>query len=166
MIRKIFKTLFFNMRITETSGLLLFERVLLLKSIPLFVDTPETILAQIAHLMQEVEIAENTAIVKEGEAGNCMYIIYRGEVKIHKGEQVLAVLKENDFFGELSLLDTETRSATVTALKDCILFYIDQDPFYDLMESRPEVVKSVMKILCYRLRAANEQIAELRKQHD
>lgn len=151
------------MRIVETSGLLLFERVLLLKSVPLFADTPENILAEIAHLMQEMEIAEETTIVKEGEAGDCMYIIYQGEVKIHKGEQVLAVLQANDFFGELSLLDTETRSATVTALKDCILFHIDHDPFYDLMESRPEVVKSVMKILCHRLRAANEQIAELKK---
>jgi CRP-like cAMP-binding protein len=127
----------------------------------LFADTPETILAEIAHLMQEIEVADGTDIVKEGEVGNCMYIIFRGEVKIHKGQKLIAVLGENNFFGELSLLDAETRSATVTALKDCILFHIDQDPFYDLIESRPEVVKSIMKILCQRLRSANEKIAEL-----
>ena len=157
-----FAITFKNMRTTETSGLLLFERVLLLKSLPLFADTPETILAEMAHLMEEVEIGEGTDIVKEGEAGNCMYIIYHGEIKIHKEQQLLAVLGENNFFGELSLLDTETRSATATALKDCILFRIDQDPFYDLLESRPEVVRSIMKILCQRLRGANEQIAGLR----
>jgi CRP/FNR family cyclic AMP-dependent transcriptional regulator len=129
----------------------------------MFTDTPETILAEMAHLMQEMEIPQGTVIVKEGETGNCMYIIHRGEVKIHKGQQGLAILKEKDFFGELALLDTETRSASATAETDCILFHIDQDPFYDLMESRPEVVKGVIKILCKRLRAANEKISALTK---
>jgi len=100
---------------TETPRLLLIERVFLLKSLPLFNDTPETILAEMAHLMQEIEIPQGTGIVKEGEPGNCMYIIHRGEVRIHKGQQILALLKEKDFFGELSLLDTETRSASATA---------------------------------------------------
>jgi len=152
------------MRTTETPRLLLIERVLLLKSLPLFTETPETILAEMAHLMREREVPQDTEIVKEGEPGNCMYIIHRGEVKIHKGEQMLATLKEKDFFGELSLLDTETRSASATAVTDCILFHIDQDPFYDLIESRPEVVKGVIKILCKRLRAANEKILALTKQ--
>ena len=148
---------------TETPRLLLIERVFLLKSLPLFNETPETILAEMAHLMQEVEIPQGTGIVKEGEPGNCMYIIHRGEVRIHKGQQILALLKEKDFFGELSLLDTETRSASATAEIDCVLFHIDQDPFYDLIESRPEVVKGVIRILCKRLRAANEKISELTK---
>ena len=151
------------MRTTGTPRLLLIERVFLLKSLPLFTETPETILAEMAYLMQEREVPQDTEIVKEGEPGNCMYIIHRGEVKIHKGEQILATLKEKDFFGELSLLDTETRSASVTAVTDCVLFHIDQDPFYDLIESRPEVVKGVIKILCKRLRAANEKISELTK---
>ena len=152
------------MRTTETPRLLLIERVLLLKSLPIFIDTPETILAEMAHLMQEVEIPEGAEIVKEGETGNCMYIIHSGEVKMHKGQHILATLKEKDFFGELSLLDTETRSASAVAATDCVLFHIDQDPFYDLMESRPEVVKGVIKILCKRLRAANEKISDLTKQ--
>jgi len=151
------------MRTTETR-LLLIERVFLLKSLPLFTETPETILAEMAYLMQEREVPQDTEIVKEGEPGNCMYIIHRGEVKIHKGEQILATLKEKDFFGELSLLDTETRSASVTALTYCVLFHIDQDPVYNLIESRPEVVKGVIKILCKRLRAANEKISALTKQ--
>lgn len=148
----------------ELSGLLLIEKVLLLKSLSLFSDTPETILAELAHLLKEVEYAKGTQVVKEGETGNCMYIIFRGEVKITKGKELLAVLKEMDFFGELSLMDTETRSATATALADCILFRIDQEPFYDLVETRPEVVKGVIKILCKRLRMANQRIFELTRQ--
>ena len=148
---------------TDRNRLLLIERVLLLKSLSIFSDTPETILAEIAHLMVEQEVATDSHIVIEGETGNCMYIIFRGSVKVHKEQQLLAVLEEKDFFGELSLLDTETRSASVTALSDCILFRIDQEPFYDMMELRPEVMKGVIQILCKRLRAANKKILELGK---
>jgi CRP/FNR family transcriptional regulator, cyclic AMP receptor protein len=150
----------------ELSGLLLIEKVLLLKSLSIFSDTPETILAEMAHLLKEVEYAEGAAIMKEGETGNCMYIIFRGEVKITKGNEMLAVLKEKDFFGELSLMDTETRSATATAATDCILFRLDQEPFYDLMESRPEVVRGVIQILCKRLRMANQRIFDLTRNNN
>ena len=147
------------MRVTENSGLLLIERVLLLKSLSIFNDTPETILAEMAHLMVDMHIHTAEKIVNEGEIGNCMYIISDGTVNVSKGNQVLMQMGPRDFFGELSLLDTETRSASVTATTDCSLFRIDQEPFYDLIESRPEVVKGVIKILCKRIRAANQKIS-------
>lgn len=143
------------MHTENKNKLLLIERVLLLKSLSIFMNTPETVLAEVAHLMYELEVEENEEIVTEGEIGNCMFIIYSGEVRVHKKNQTLAVLKEKDFFGELALLDTETRSATVTANTNCILYRIDQEPFYDLMEFRPEVVKGVVQSLCKRLRDLN-----------
>lgn len=137
--------------------LLLFEKVLILKSLAIFSDSPETILSELAPLMQEEELGEGLAIFNEGDIGDCMYIIYKGQVKIHKGATTLAVLKEKEVFGELSLLDSETRSASATAHTDCFLFKIDQEPFYELMETRPEVAKGFIKILCQRLRAQNEK---------
>lgn len=144
------------------SNLLLIEKTLLLKSLAIFADTPETILAEIAELAVEEEAVAGNDIVKEGEVGSCMYIIFKGEVSIHKGKHALAMMKDKDFFGELSLLDTEKRSATATAVTDCMLFRIDQEPFYDLLEQQPEVLRGMMKILCNRLRAANHQISELK----
>jgi CRP-like cAMP-binding protein len=144
----------------KLSGLMLIERVLLLKSLSIFSETPENILAEIVYLMVESHIPAGSVIVKEGETGNCMYIIFDGKIRIHTQNQSLAVLSEKDFFGELSLLDTETRSATATAETDCILFRIDQEPFYDMMESRPEVVKGVIKILCRRIRSSNQKLLE------
>ena len=143
---------------TKISGLMLIERVLLLKSLSVFIDTPETILAEIVHLMVEMSVPAGTHIVNEGEVGNCMYIIFDGTVRIHKQKKLLVELREKDFFGELALLDIETRSATATAVTDCILFRIDQEPFYDMMESRPEVVRGVIKILCRRIREANTKL--------
>ena len=137
--------------------LLLIEKVLVLKSLNLFKDTPENILADLAPLMKEMQYEQGTEIFKEGETGDCMYIIQQGNIKIHKGNTTLAILKEKEVFGELSLLDADTRSASATADTDCILYKIDQEPFYELMDERPEVAKGFIRILCQRLRTMNEK---------
>jgi len=137
--------------------LLLIEKVLVLKSLNLFKDTPENILADLAPLMKEIQYEQGIEIFKEGETGDCMYIIQQGDIKIHKGNTTLAILKEKEVFGELSLLDADTRSASATAATDCILYKIDQEPFYELMDERPEVAKGFIKILCQRLRTMNEK---------
>ena len=141
--------------------LILIERVLLLKSVSIFSETPESILAEIAHLMEEEDLAENKNVFKEGETGNCMYIIFKGTVRVHKGIQTLAILTDNNYFGELALLDTDTRSATVTTETECILYKINQEPFYDLIECRPEVIKAVVQNLSKRLRDVNHKLYEL-----
>lgn len=143
----------------SSQGLLLIEKVLLLKSLSIFSETPETILAELAPLMKEEEAEQGTLIFQEGEPGDCMYIIFSGEIEIHKGKTTLAVLQEKEVFGELSLLDAETRSATATAKTDCLLFKIDQEPFYELIEARPEVAMGFIKILCKRLRTLNDKTA-------
>ena len=142
---------------SNTDRLLLVEKVFILKSLSIFKDTPEHILADLAPLMQEEEFDQNTLIFNEGDLGDCMYIIHQADVKIHKGDTVLAVLKEKEVFGELSLLDAEARSASATTNSPCILFRINQEPFYELIESRPEVARGFIKILCQRLRAQNEK---------
>ena len=135
----------------------------LIKSYPslsIFKETPETILAELAPLMQEEEVEKGTVIFEENEPGDCMYIIFSGDIQIHKGKTTLAILHEKEVFGELALLDAETRSASATAKTDCILFKIDQEPFYELIDTRPEVARGFIKILCNRLRQINKKTAE------
>ncbi len=145
------------MESNPSDGLLLVEKVLILKSLSIFKDTPEHILADLAPLMQEEEFDHDTLIFQEGEIGDCMYIIRQGEVRIHKNNTTLAILREKEVFGELALLDAEVRSASATTKADCILFRIEQEPFYELLENRPEVARGFIKILCQRLRAQNEK---------
>jgi CRP/FNR family cyclic AMP-dependent transcriptional regulator len=141
----------------DPNRLLLVEKVLILKSLSIFSDTPEHILADLAPLMEEEEYEKDTLIFGEGEMGDCMYIIHQGEVKIHKENVTLAVLKEKEVFGELALLDPEPRSASATTISDCTLFRIDQEPLYEVIDIRPEVARGFIKILCKRLRAQNEK---------
>lgn len=133
------------------------EKVLLLKSLALFKDTPENILADLAPLMKEMQYEPGIEIFKEGETGDCMYVIGQGGVRIHKGDTTLAILKDKEVFGELSLLDADARSASATTETDCVLYKIDQEPFYELLDERPEVARGFIKILCQRLRTMNEK---------
>jgi CRP-like cAMP-binding protein len=73
-------------------------------------------------------------------------------------------LKEKEVFGELSLIDAESRSASVKAHSDCYLFKIDQEPFYELLDSRPEIAKGFLKMLCKRLRILNEKFDKQKTQ--
>lgn len=141
----------------NANRLLLVEKVLLLKSLALFKDTPENILADLAPLMKEIQYEPGIGIFKEGETGDCMYIIGQGSVRIHKDHTMLAILKDKEVFGELSLLDADTRSASATTETDCVLYKIDQEPFYELLDERPEVARGFIKILCQRLRTMNEK---------
>jgi CRP-like cAMP-binding protein len=141
-------------------NLLLLEKVLLLKSLSIFNETPETILSELAPLMKEEQLEADSIIFEENDPGDCMYIILSGKISIRKGGQELAVLKENEVFGELSLLDNEPRSAAAIAKTDCMLYKIDHEPFYELLDTRPEIARGFIKILCNRLRQLNERTAK------
>lgn len=133
-----------------------YDRVLLLAQTSLFSQTPENVLASITPIMKEEECSAGQAIFHKGDLGTGMYVIYTGEVAIVDGDTELARFGRGDFFGELALLDTEARSATAEAITDVRLLRIDQDDFYDLMEERSEVLRSIVRSLSGRIRRQNE----------
>jgi hypothetical protein len=143
------------------SRLFIIEKVLLLKTVQIFSNTSEEILTDIAEVIEEVEVEKGETIFRKGDSGNCMYVIYEGEVKIHDKETIFATLKERDFFGEFSLLDPEPRSATVTATKDTFLLKLDQETFFEIMADRIEVARGILHILVNRLRNQNILISDL-----
>jgi len=149
----------------QSDQLLLIEKVLALKAVAFFAETPETVLLEVASLLEEIQKVEGGVLFREGEQGDCLYIITSGKVKIHKEAHVFAEMGSNDFFGELSLFDTEPRSATATvSSQDASLLKLKQQDFYDLIESRVEIVRGVMKVLCGRLRAQNDKNFERSRQ--
>ena len=133
-----------------------YDRVLLLAQTSLFAQTPENVLASITPIMKEEAHPAGESIFHKGDLGTGMYVIYTGEIAILDGETELARFGRGDFFGELALLDTEARSATAEAITDVRLLRIDQDDFYDLMEERSEVLRSIVKSLSGRIRRQNE----------
>ena len=137
------------------------EKVLILKSVPMFSQTPDNVLADVADLLEEVDVSENETIFKQGDSGDSLYVILDGKVRVHDGERLLNYLGERDVFGEMALLDPEPRSATVTAVEATRLFRLDQSPFYELMEERPEIAAGIIRVLTGRLRNRVSDIAQL-----
>jgi hypothetical protein len=134
------------------------ERVAALKNTSLFAETPENVLSSIVPIMQEVSFAAGHEIFAKGDLGKSLFILYEGEVGIFSGPQRLATFKKGDFFGELALLDAEPRSASAVAQGEVLAFRLDQEDFYDVMEERPEVLRSILRVLCQRLRRQNEKM--------
>ncbi len=132
------------------------ELVMLLKTVSIFAETPEDLLAEVAGLLEELDVPAGTSIIRKGEHGDCMYIIASGEVRVHDGEHTIIHLGERDVVGEMALLDAEPRNADVTASQDSVLLKLNQDAFYELLSRHPEVTRGILKVLARRLRAMTQ----------
>ncbi len=133
------------------------EKVLFMKSIDLFRALPSEELAQIAEIAEEQPMTAGERIFAEGEPGDALYLIVEGRVKVHKGEKELVRLGIRDVFGEMAVLDSEPRSASVTAVEDAVLLKIGRDDFRDILIERPEIAMGVMKVLTRRLRETSKK---------
>lgn len=107
---------------------------------------------------------DGEAVVRQGEAGDCMYVIQQGKVEvIHKwGEKTvrLAVLGEGDFFGEMALFERQVRSATVCALGDAWVLTLDKRIFLRRVHEDPSLAFNILERLCHRIRELNASLGE------
>lgn len=133
------------------------EKVLFLKGVDLFKTIPGEELSHIAQITDEVEYTSSQTIFKEGDQGDAMYLIIDGKVKVHSGAQVFAELGEKQCFGEMSILDAEPRSASVTALSDLSLLKIRREDFAEILADKPDISQGIIKVLTRRLREANRR---------
>ena len=129
------------------------ERVILLKSSPIFEETPSRSLASLATLAATVEAAEGETIIHKGEFENCLYVIAQGRMRVHDGDQNIAILEVGEIIGEMALLDPAPRAASVSAVEDSVLLRLDKEAFDLAMADNPEIAHGVLRVLCRRLRA-------------
>lgn len=137
------------------------EKVLFLKSIDLFSQIPGEDLAQIAQITDEVRFEEGDEIFVEGTPGDTLFFIINGEVRIHHGHQEVAVLGEKQVFGEMALLDSEPRSASVSAMCRVTLLKIVREDFNEILAEKVEIAQGVIRVLTRRLRNTLSRNVEL-----
>ena len=128
------------------------ERVVTLKSADIFSSIPDSILAHIASIAEDLEISAGQTFIHQGDLGTCMYIICHGRVAIHDENTRFAELGPGRVVGEMAVLDPEPRSASVTALEDTSLLRIDKDAFDSVLVDHPDIAQAVIQVLCRRLR--------------
>ena len=102
------------------------------------------------------DYAPGEVIVREGEAGDCMFVILEGEVDVSAAGRVVTQLGAGSLFGEMSMINDEPRSATVTAKTQLRLVPITRRRFIFLTEQTPFFALHMMKLLSMRLRRMNQ----------
>ena len=130
------------------------DRVLFLKGVPLFADLPGRELLNLATISEEVSLGVGEDIFQEGDVGESLYVIVRGEVEVHRGGRVIALLGPRETFGEMALLDGAVRSATVTVMQDVAALRLEREPFFELLATKRTIALGIIRMLTQRLRNA------------
>jgi len=148
------------------------------RKIFLFQDLEDREIEQVLDRTTPREFSAGDEIIREGEPGDSMYIMVSGEVEITKQltlvldedtpkERVMIRLKADDgvYFGEMSLLEQDTRSATVTALTDCRLLELNHQDFLELIRHHPimgvKLMLHLAQLLSRHLRKTNQDVVKL-----
>ena len=118
--------------------------------------------------MKTLFFKKGTKIIEEGTLSDCAYIIESGRVQVSKTlsngeEQVIGILEENDIFGEMSLIDSLPRSATVLALEDCTISVMTQETFNHLAQHNPQSLMAMLRVLAKRLRSTLALVENLQE---
>ncbi len=120
----------------------------------------------LAKLLHEAQYAKGSTIISVDDPGTQFFVVAKGKVKVvlfsAEGREVIfSLLKDGDFFGEMSLLDGKPRSANVIAQGDVSLLTLERSDFISWLERHPSAFMLLMAELCRRLRDADEQIGSL-----
>ena len=133
-------------------------RIQHLQRVPLFSGFTEGDLRRIADLSRIAELPAGTAVTQMGEPGDSFVIIIDGTVAVRTPVGAGSQLGPGDFFGEMSLLDGEPRSATIEAITDLRLLVVDRSHFWRLLDEAPELIRRMLTVLSRRVRRL-EQMA-------
>ena len=138
----------------------------LFRQVPLFSGLEDEDLDSLISVATRKKYPKDAVVFFEHDLGDALFMILAGRVKVtilsdDGREIILAMLSDNDFFGEMSLLDNEPRSATAIAIQETEMVVLHQRDFLSIVEKRPRVAINLLAVLSSRLRKANQQIGNL-----
>ena len=114
-------------------------------SVPLFSHLEAQRIAEIVALLKPRVAVPGEIVVHKGAPGNCMYFISSGQVQVDlTGQPVF--LQAGDFFGEIALIEHQTRSASVTTVTSCQLLILDEADLTELMEADDKLAADIKRI--------------------
>jgi len=138
----------------------------MLKNIPLFGDLDDAEMEFLSSRAVTRKFPRNAIFITEGDYSDCLYCILSGRVKVYLNddegkEVILNVQGPGEYFGELALLDSGPRSASVMALEDCRLSVISKADFEEFLDNHAAAQKKIMLGMVKRLRALTENVRTL-----
>jgi signal transduction histidine kinase len=141
------------------------EKFEFLRKRPIFLAAKDENLMELAAALTEKEVLKGSSIIRKGDEGDAVFFIVSGKVRVHDGNHVLARLESGQVFGEYSLIDQRTRSASVTADENCLLLRLDYRDFYQTAAGNPGILRGVLKELIQRMRDMNQLEEKLSKSY-
>ena len=129
-----------------------------LQRVPLFSGFNENELRRVAELSRIVEAPVGTVITQIGDAGDSFFVIIDGMAAVRIPVGAGSQLQPGDFFGEMSLVDGEPRSATIVATTDLRLLIVDRLHFWRMLDETPELVRGILTILSRRVRRLEQTV--------
>ncbi|MBV9217445.1 MAG: mechanosensitive ion channel family protein [Acidobacteria bacterium] len=131
--------------------------------VSIFAPLSDEEIERLANVSTTRTYAPGEAIVRQGQEGNSMFVVLRGTVKVQIPEKTyqktISTLKENDFFGEMSLLTGEPRTANVVAFEETEVMRIDKSGLKPILESNPSLVETIGELVEERRAILAEQSA-------
>ena len=138
------------------------EKIDLLKKVPMFSSLSNRQLIEIAKHAESVSVKAGHVLAQQGSKGWEFFFIVEGKAQVQKNGKVIRQLTSGDFFGEISLIDREPRTANVIADTDMVLLVVNTRSFNHLLEAIPGLQRKIMLALCrYIRRAEKPSIMEL-----
>ena len=132
------------------------QKVDLLKKVPLFSNLSKRHLNEIAKHADQLSIKAGEGLAKQGSTGREFVFIVDGTAQVKKDGKVIRQISAGDFFGEISMIDGESRTATVIAETDGTLLLVNSRSFDHLLNTIPGLQKKIMVSLCKYLRRAEK----------
>lgn len=129
-----------------------------LARVPVFAQCTADEIHAIAAVAQESFFQPGQIIVTQGTPGQAFYLILTGRVEILRDGVSLGAFSAGDFFGEMSLLDSAPRSATIRAVDETSCLMLSSWDFKALLEQHPSIAIKLLEVLSRRLRVADERI--------
>ena len=134
------------------------EKMLHLKTIPLFEGLTTRQLMDLAEATVEVEYPDGGTIVREGEQDDCLYVILEGTVRVEKNGTLLADIRAGDFFGEVALFEGVRRSATALSNGPVRALRLERGDMLRLIEERPGIAISMLQTVSRRVRELTDRL--------
>lgn len=140
--------------------------VSILQRVPLFGQLGPAELQRVVDVARERSYPKNSVILFEDDPGDALYVVATGQVKVvligeDGREVILSVMGPGEFFGEMSLLDDEPRSAHVIAMEDSALAVLRREDFESLLTQTPQIALTLLREMSRRLRRADEKVGSL-----
>ncbi len=131
------------------------HKIELLGQLSLFAACNKRQLGQVATLTVPAQLTKGSVMTRQGAAGGLAFIIVTGRAEVVRNGKLLALLGPGDVVGELSLIDGQPRSATVTATSDLEVLELNRADLMKLMDKAPPVTRKLLESLARRVRDAD-----------